>query len=183
MSQSNLSRRQFLKWGALSSSALALSACVVQPVRMPEDSEMNDAPDTEAEAGHSDEMMGDVEVMVGDVLDYTLDSDDWAGPYGSVTFQMHEAMHNGESAYFPVISMIPGDENYSSLFKVMPVEVSDSSLELDSEEAVMAAMESGDATVDEGQNLLVNHPLIKWAGGGLSVDPDLEGVLLYCDRL
>jgi len=220
MSQSNLSRRQFLKWSAMSSGALALSACVVQPVTMPEGDMGDDAPAMEdAGGGHSDDMMADVEVVAGDVLDYTLDSDEWAGPFGSVTFQMHEAMHNGESAYFirtdasdqayadaeslvyvpllavaaamsntnklytfsddraPVISMIPGDENYSSLFKMMSVEVSDSSLELTSEEAVMAAMESGDVTVDEEQNLFVNYPLIKWSTGGLSVDPELEGIL------
>ncbi|MEM7128982.1 MAG: twin-arginine translocation signal domain-containing protein [Chloroflexota bacterium] len=157
-------------------------------------------------------------VMANDVVDYTLDSDEWAGAFGSVTMMMHEAMYNGESVYHvrtdasdqsfadevgltyvpllnvaagmdasevntyymldgdrnPVIAMIPGDENYSSLFRMVNVSGGDESLT--SAEAVQAAIDAGDATMEE-TGVYVNYPLIAWPGGGLSVDPDLEATL------
>lgn len=216
-----LSRRRFLQLTAVSGSALALAACTV-PMPAGHDGgmmhdDMADAPAMEDD-GKMDGMADmEADVLVGDVLDYTFHSDDWAGPYGSVTMMLHEAMYNGESAYYirtdssdqahaeaeqlvyvpllatgaaidtnticmfsddrpPVISRIPGDENYSSLFKVMNVEVLDSSATLDSHEAVMAAVEGGAAS-GEDTGVFVNHPLISWPGGSMPVDSEQEGVL------
>lgn len=42
----------------------------------------------------------ETEVIVGDVMDFALSSDEWPGAFGFVTFAMHEAMLNGESAYY-----------------------------------------------------------------------------------
>lgn len=233
---SSISRRRFLQWTAMGSSAAFLAACGNQPApaaaptaaptEPPE--EPTATPEPAAEAPAETEMSEinpeDVNVMVSDVVDYVLDSDDWAAPYGSVTFKFHEVMYNGESAYLirtdasdpgyaeeqglvfvpllnaavgmdvtntlytfsddrpSVISMIPGDEGYSSLFAVKAITVDDSALTLDSAEAVMAAVDDGAVTMDEGA-LFVNHPLIKWPGGELSVDSDLDGPPLMNGQL
>lgn len=42
----------------------------------------------------------DVELLCGDVIGFQLDSDQWTGPFGSVTFQMHRALYNGEPTYY-----------------------------------------------------------------------------------
>ncbi len=219
-----MSRRGFLRFGAMSSGVLILAACgsAAQPAAtaVPATATpMPPEPTPEPTAVEVAEVAGDeeVQVMVGDVLDYVLESDEWVGPYGSVTFRIHEALHNGESAYYirtdasdpavaeeiglvyvpllntaalidnvnvlydfgdaqpAVIAQIPGDATYASLFKVIPVTGGDGEL-LDSAEAVEAAAEAGAVTLGES-NLFVNYPLVKWAGGGLSVDGDLEGVL------
>jgi hypothetical protein len=48
---------------------------------------------TEAEAAAA------AEIVVGDVLDYSLTSDDWPGAFGFVTFKLHEALYDGEMVY------------------------------------------------------------------------------------
>ena len=42
----------------------------------------------------------DVELLCGDVTGFQLTSDLWDGSFGSVTFQMHRAWHNGNDAYY-----------------------------------------------------------------------------------
>lgn len=233
--QQELSRRRFLQFSAMGTGVAVLAACggssdpapvAEAPTAVPVVEEApTEMPMEEAPAMRPAIDPADVEVMVSDVVEYALESDEWAGDYGSVTFKLHEVMAHGESAYLirtdasspayaeeqglvyvpllntgaamdhintmytfsddrpNVIAMIPGDENFSSLFKVVPVEVSDADAELNSAEAVMAAADSGAVTLDEGTPLFVNHPLIKWAGGGLSVDPDLDGPPLMNGQL
>ncbi len=225
MIQARLSRRQFLQVGAVGSGSLLLAACVM-PTEMAQEAaapvaDEQPADAAEPAAGESTEAMDEgVEVIVRDVLDYSLDPAGWAGPYGSVTFQLHQALYNGEPVhhirtdasdptvaeeiglvYVPllnaagglaagetntyylfanehpaVIAKVPGDENYSSLFRVMRVDVGDSSAELMSADEIETAAAAGDITV-EPANYFVNYPLIQWPGGGLAVDPDLQGVL------
>jgi hypothetical protein len=50
--------------------------------------------------------------IVGDVLDFALTSDEWAGAFGWVTFRMHEAVADGEPAYF--IRTDASDEAYAA---------------------------------------------------------------------
>ncbi len=40
------------------------------------------------------------QVLVGDVLDHRLSSEDWTGDFGWVQFQLHHAWVDGEDAYF-----------------------------------------------------------------------------------
>ena len=233
-----LTRRRFLQFSAMGSSAALLAACggAAAPAAPAPAVEAapTEAPVEEVVEEMAEEMMGperimvdpaDAEVMVSDVVEFVLESDEWAGDYGSVTFKLHEVKVNGESAYLirtdasdptyaeeqglvyvpllntgvgmsatnmlytfsddrpSVIAQIPGDENYSSLFKVVQVEVSDASATLDSVDAVMAAADSGVVTLDEEKLLFVNHPLIQWPGGGLSVDSDLNGPPLMNGQL
>ncbi|MBW7884607.1 MAG: hypothetical protein H3C34_18605 [Caldilineaceae bacterium] len=215
--QSGLSRRQFLRWGALGSGAVFLAACAAAPAATLPPATPTAEP-TPVPAAAAETAAEEVTVMVRDVLEYSLTPQGWEGPYGSVTFRLHQVWHNGEAVYhirtdasdpafaeevglvyvpllnvaltienvnklyrfegdrMPVISMIPGDENYSSLFRIVDVAVSDSSLELLSEADIEQAVQDGGATLAE-TNLFVNYPLIQWTGGGLTVDPELKEVL------
>jgi len=40
------------------------------------------------------------EVIVGDVVDHALRSDEWAGPFGFVTFALHHGVFEGDDLYF-----------------------------------------------------------------------------------
>lgn len=42
----------------------------------------------------------DVELLVGDVVGFSLTSDQWEGAFGWVTFQLHQAWHDGENVYY-----------------------------------------------------------------------------------
>lgn len=218
LAQSALTRRQFLTWGLTGSGVLLLAACApATPTAAPAPPTPTAAPPP-TPAPTVAASASDVTVMVRDVLEYSLTPQGWAGPYGSVTFRLHAAHHNGETIYhirtdasdpqfaeeiglvyvpllnvaqaidnvnkyyvlsgerLPVVAMIPGDANYSSLFQMIDVTVNDDSLTLDSEAAVLQAVQDGAATL-EARPLFVNYPLIQWPGGGLSVDPDLKEVL------
>ncbi|MDX1414969.1 MAG: hypothetical protein R3293_12310 [Candidatus Promineifilaceae bacterium] len=105
MSQKTLSRRQFLRLSALSSSALVLAACggsalnpdpTAEPPASSADSSSS-AP-TAQPAASSGSNQG--QVIVGDVLDHALTSDEWPGAFGFVTFRLHEGVYNGEPIYF-----------------------------------------------------------------------------------
>ena len=76
----------------------------------------------------------------------------------------------------PVIRYAPGSDKFSSLFRVVNVDLSDSGLEPASADEIDAAFADGAITAEE-QNLFVNYPLVKWADGELSVDPELKDVL------
>lgn len=217
-----LSRRRFLLWSATAGGALAVAACApVAPAAAPSTSATGASTEAAAAPAQAPAVdASEVEVMVADVLDYKLDPDGWEGPYGQVTFRVHEGLVNGESVYYirtdssdpqvakdtglvyvpllnvaqsmenvnvmyqfmdggrpAVFQWMPGDENYSSLFHCKPImNVSDESLELTSVEAIEAAIEAGSVEIMDVP-VYVNYPFVKWPGGGLSVDPDLTGVL------
>ncbi|MEM7538703.1 MAG: twin-arginine translocation signal domain-containing protein [Chloroflexota bacterium] len=108
LTQSTLSRRQFLKYGGMGGSALVLAACTINPpvgtapTTKPTDQTSPDVAEpivkiTEAPSTALDPVDG--KVMAGDVIDYTLSSDEWPGMFGSVTFFMHHALYNGEDVY------------------------------------------------------------------------------------
>lgn len=53
-----------------------------------------------AEAPPRRESPGPGTSIVGDVVDFTLSSDDWPGAFGSVTLRLNEGLVNGEKVYF-----------------------------------------------------------------------------------
>ncbi len=207
-----LSRRRFLQYAAMGSGVAVLAACTALPAAP---AATTAPPASEPAAAAVDD---DVQVMAKDVIDYMLESDEWAGPYGQATFRIHEAAYNDEPAYYirtdasdpdfasqvglvyvpllnvaanmdnvnmlydfgddrpAVIKYAPGDDFYGSLFKFVPVTVNDDSLDLTSADAIEAAAADGGVTLEE-RNLFVNYPVVKWPGGEMSVDPDLEGIL------
>ena len=93
-----VSRREFLRLGALSSGGLLLAACGAQasPTPTPVPPTATTAAELVAAVGETTEER----IIVGDVLDYLLTSDEWPGAFGSVTFRLHEGRYNGEPIYF-----------------------------------------------------------------------------------
>ncbi|MGB1286189.1 MAG: DUF7482 domain-containing protein [Aggregatilineales bacterium] len=65
------------------------------------------------------QMSPDVELLVGDVLGFQLQSSAWEGAFGSVTFQLHKAWHNGEDAYY--IRTDASDEGFATENKLVYV--------------------------------------------------------------
>ena len=77
---------------------------------------------------------------------------------------------------YPVLSHVPTDEAYSPAWQVHQVTFSGDASLLDSEAAIQEAETAGDVTV-EAMPLVVNHPLVKWPGGELPVDTELNSYL------
>lgn len=239
----NYSRRQFLRLTSLGATVAVLAACGADeqpaapapaPTNTPEPAP-TDTP-APAEAAASTEMMTSTHVPVsledaraqaeviipGEVVEYDLASDDWAGAFGFVTFKLNAAYINGDMAYYirtdindagmaeqmgllhvpllnallpvedatsncyifgeghadqlPVINSVPGMDDFSPAMRAHMVTFSGDPVLLDSEEAILAAAEAGDVTV-ESMNIIVNSPLIKWPEGELSVDEGKDGYL------
>lgn len=107
MSQYEMSRRRFLRLSAISSSALVLAACggaAVEPTQPPPTNTLvpptaTSAPATPTTAPTTTDTVEE-EVLVSDVLDYALTSDEWSGAFGFVTFRLHQALYNGEPVYY-----------------------------------------------------------------------------------
>ena len=76
----------------------------------------------------------------------------------------------------PIIRYAPGDEKFSSLFRLVQIDLGDSGLEPGSAAEIDTAASDGAITAEE-QTLYVNYPLVKWADGELSVDSELKAVL------
>lgn len=210
LKKQTISRRQFIQLSAMSGGALLLAAC---GGGAPAESEP--AAPSAAASNNSAIAESDVQVMVGDVLSYTLDSDEWTGMYGSVTFRIHEGRVDEEPIYYirtdasdptyaeenklvyvPLLNAAgslgiandlylfdsgrpailrygPGHENYSSLFQVHRIAGGGS---YNSAADIDAAVDSGSLELDT-MTVFVNHPIVKWPGGELAVDPDLTETL------
>ena len=101
------SRRKFLRAASLGATASLLAACAGSPVQAPPPTPAppqptatpTPAPAAAAGAVSEAEAEAGAEVIVGDVLEYALTSEEWPGPFGFVTFRLHEALYNGEMVY------------------------------------------------------------------------------------
>jgi hypothetical protein len=90
-----LDRREFFGWtwrgaiglGVLGAVPALLAACGRDEPAV-----------TPAGEGAGGPMQG--EVIVGDVLEHALRSDEWEGPFGFVTFRLHHGVFEGEDLYF-----------------------------------------------------------------------------------
>ncbi len=78
---------------------------------------------------------------------------------------------NGADEQFPVVSHIPNEDGYSPAWQVNQVTFSGDATVLTSADAVREAETAGDVTV-EALPLVVNFPIVKWAGGELAEDTD-----------
>ncbi len=74
-----LTRRQFLHLTAATGGAALLTACGVQTA--PEATAI-----AETNVSVAVPSIGDIKVMAGDVIEYILESDEWEGLFGKVTF-------------------------------------------------------------------------------------------------
>jgi hypothetical protein len=78
----------------------------------------------------------------------------------------------GDEGQRTVLSTVPGGDDFTSAFRVHDVAFADAPALLDSVAAIEAAVAAGTATVTPTE-IVVNHPLVVWPGGGLAADPDL----------
>jgi hypothetical protein len=76
----------------------------------------------------------------------------------------------------PVLSTVPGMDDFSPATRVHQVTFNGPATLLDSAEKIEAAEAEGDITIEKS-NLILNYSLIKWPDGGLSVDSALEKAL------
>jgi len=72
----------------------------------------------------------------------------------------------------PVLSTVPGRDDFTPAFRLHDVAFAGEPELLDSVAAVEEAVAAGRATVTP-MEIVVNYPLVVWPGGGLAVDPDL----------
>jgi len=71
-----------------------------------------------------------------------------------------------------VLSTVPGRDDFTSAFRVHDVAFTGEPEMLASVAAIEAAVAAGRATATPTE-VVVNHPLVVWPGGGLVADPDL----------
>ncbi len=96
-----INRRRFLH---LSASGIALPALLAacgsddDPVSAVSDSTTSTT--AEATATTEAEAAEQAEAIVGDVVDFALTSDEWAGPFGFVTMAVHRGAVDGSDVYF-----------------------------------------------------------------------------------
>jgi hypothetical protein len=80
---------------------------------------------------------------------------------------------NGAEGQLPVVSTVPGYEDFTPLYRVVRVSFPGDPMLLDSAADVDAAVADGRAEVEETQ-IVVNYPSVRWPGGELPVDPLVE---------
>ncbi|CAA9560837.1 MAG: hypothetical protein AVDCRST_MAG59-2572 [uncultured Thermomicrobiales bacterium] len=80
---------------------------------------------------------------------------------------------DGVDGQRPVLSATPAQEGYSPAFRLHDVAFAGEPELLDSVAAIEEAAAAGRVTVTP-LDIVVNHPLVIWPGGGLAIDPDLE---------
>ncbi len=79
----------------------------------------------------------------------------------------------GAAGQLPVISTVPGDPDFTSLYRVHRVRLLAGPSRLNSVAAIRAAERAGAVAV-ERTAAVVNYPIVKWPGGELSFDPVVE---------
>jgi hypothetical protein len=79
---------------------------------------------------------------------------------------------DGAEEQRPILSTIPGRDDFTSAFQIVDVTFTGEPALLDSAAAVDEAVAAGTATLD-ATDIIVNYPLVVWPEGGLAVDPDL----------
>lgn len=95
--QRSVSRRDFLRGAGLTAAAVTLSGVPAGLMGRARRAYASIA----AGVGRSRPQANpEVELLIGDVMGFALDTDDWSGDFGWVKFRLHEAFYNGESAYY-----------------------------------------------------------------------------------
>ncbi len=98
--KNNLSRRQFIQMGAATSGAVLLAACGGAAAPAAPAAEAPAVAAAPVKAASLSNLAEGVEIMAGDVLDFSLTPVDWTGDFGFVTFQLHEGKVDGQSIYY-----------------------------------------------------------------------------------
>lgn len=97
----NIQRRTFLRrsgvWGAGLLASPALLAACGDDDDAGDDASAGPGPTTPASVDEANEQ---AEAIVGDVVDFALTSDEWAGDFGFVTLAVHEGVVDGSAVWF-----------------------------------------------------------------------------------
>lgn len=79
---------------------------------------------------------------------------------------------SGAEGQRPVLSTVPGRDDFTSAFQIVDVAFGGDPELLDSATAIEDAEAAGTVSL-ELTDIIVNYPLVVWPDGGLPVDPDL----------
>ncbi len=93
----------------------------------------------------------DVELIVGDVVGFALESKDWEGSFGWVTFRLHQALYNGQSAYY--IRTDASDETFALENKLVFVPLLNAALSAEGATSQLYTFANG----AEGQFPVISH--------------------------
>ncbi len=99
MLKKGTTRRDFLRNVGLGTSAALLASAGVPSVLTGRTRRAHAAAAPLPTGGQLGGSSPGVELLVGDVLGFALQSDEWEGDFGWVTFRLHEAFYNDDSAY------------------------------------------------------------------------------------
>lgn len=88
-------------------------------------------------------------------------------------FAEYYMVTNGASGQLPVVSTVPGRDDYTPLFRISRVTFSGTPTVLNSVAAIRDAASSGKTKVEETR-ILVNYPFVRWPGGELARDAKRE---------
>lgn len=159
-----LARRQIFGLAA-GGAALALVACGdddddspapatgAQATDTPPPAATAAATDTPAPAGETPTNGAQGSVIIGDVLEHSLDPDGWTGDFGFVTFRLHTAWVTGEPAYF--IRCDASDETFAEEQGLVYVPIMENALDAG---AGYASIYLFDATLEEQLPVLSSAP-------------------------
>ncbi|CAN5570666.1 hypothetical protein BH24CHL9_BH24CHL9_04910 [soil metagenome] len=93
-----------------------------------------------------------------------------ADPVGTGLIYLFDA---GASGQLPVLSTVPGHDDFTPLYRVAHVSFSGEPALLESIADIEAAVAAGEAEVEETP-VVVNYPAVRWPGGELPVDTVVE---------
>ncbi len=110
MSGQKISRRQFIQFSAISGGAALLAACGAGAA--PEATVAPAATSAPAATTAPAAATNTGSVLIGDVLEHALTSEDWPGAFGFVKFKLNEGRVNGEQVYF--IRTDASDQEFAS---------------------------------------------------------------------
>ncbi len=131
-------RRQFLRNAGLGAGALML-ANAGMPAGLVRAGGLRAI--TAASASAAAQASPDVELTSGDVLGFALDSDEWEGSFGWVTFQTHQAFYNGDSVHY--IRTDASDQEFAATNKLLHVPLLNAALAADGATSQLYTFENG----------------------------------------
>ncbi len=82
----------------------------------------------------------------------------------------------GAPNQLPALNSVPGQANYSSLWRVNKVKPKSATTVYDSEQKIKAAAAAGEVSI-ESTSVYVNHPVVKWPGGEMTLDSEKKEYL------
>jgi hypothetical protein len=144
-------RRQFLRNAGLGAGALMLANAGL-PAGLVRAGGLQSAVSAAASAAAgSAHAAPEVELTSGDVVGFALESNDWEGDFGWVEFQIHQALYNGDSAYY--IRTDASDAEFAAANKLLHVPLLNAAMAADGATSQLYTFENG----ADGQYPVMSH--------------------------